>query len=800
MNEPARLPDDTPAPAASPRLGKALWAIGWPFAAGLILMVAVTVFSVAMLMGVRVHATGQDVWSLGRKNATIHLLRYAGTRNEEALLDFDRALQPLRHLRAGRIALEQGDSVTALTQWESAGVSGDDVPYAVWMYRGLHWMPQYQRMLTEWMRAEDELNELMRLREELPSLLHTPELDVVALEVAIREVYSVDARITALERHFIALQTEMSHLLLRVVVAVNVGLCLLLLAGVLWRTREFLLARQRADQELAGERLRAAVTLASIADAVVSTNARGDVVYANEAALRLGGGSAQGAFRDVMPLASASAQSGPRLTHDVLRGAVDGVLTHAQDSVLRAGSAETPVTWVAAPIRATTGAPADGAVVVLRDVTREREMLTHMTWLADHDPLTGLPNRRVLERRLHAALQAPSQAHLHTTLMFIDVDQFKIVNDTCGHSAGDELLRQVAPVMQGQLVASDLLTRVGGDEFGVLLAPRPLDVAAQVAEGLRQAVAGMGFVWGLRRFAPTISIGLVHLDGESWTPDSALSAADVACYVAKDTGRNRIETYHAGNEQMASRFGEMSWVQRLQAALQGDKFRLYAQPIVALHGQGSPHVELLLRLDDEGGEPVAPGVFIPAAERFGLMPLLDRWVVDHALATIARRRRAGVPDTLHSINLSGSSFGQESFLLDVKAMIARHGVPPAQLCFEITETQAVENFTQAIRFITELRALGAAFALDDFGAGMSSFSYIKHLPVDYLKIDGMFVRDMTRNSVDRAIVEMSTHLARAMGVQSVGECAETPEVIEALRAAGVDHAQGWGLAMPAPFD
>jgi len=435
----------------------------------------------------------------------------------------------------------------------------------------------------------------------------------------------------------------------------------------------------------------------------------------------------------------------------------------------------------------------------VRHLLASRRAERFMMHLAYHDSLTALPNREYFHRRLSEILADPAAQH---AVMYIDLDQFKIVNDTCGHSAGDQLLRQLAHLLQTTLRKDDLLARLGGDEFGVLLFDCDEEQACQVAEKLRETVAGFRFFWDSRIFTVGASIGVVPIGGDSIPLATVLSAADAACYAAKDSGRNQVQVYRPENEELRRRRTEMSWVNRITHALDEQRFRLRYQPIVALASREGPleHFEMLVSMVDESGVSIAPDAFIPAAERYNLMPAIDRWVIDNALRFIGSLPKSGHRLRTCSINLSGSSLTDEHLLHYIQGKLIEYAVSPRLVCFEITETATIANMNRALRLISELRARGCRFALDDFGTGLASFAYLKHLPVDFLKIDGTFVKDIVRDPVNLAIVKATNEIGHALGIKTIAEYVEDIETLEALRQLGVDYGQGFGIARPKPLE
>ena len=563
--------------------------------------------------------------------------------------------------------------------------------------------------------------------------------------------------------------------------------------------------RKLAAVELFTEKERAQVTLASIADGVITTDTDGWIEYLNPVAEELTAWTTSAARG--LPL-----QAVFRMIDETSRKLAPNpieMVLHEERTIevaatmllVRNDGSEVPIVQSAAPIRDRSGR-ITGVVLVLHDVSRERQYAAKLSYQASHDSLTGLINRTEFEQRLNLALKSASQIGRHHCVMYLDLDQFKVVNDTCGHAAGDQLMRQVSGVLQRRLREGDTLARLGGDEFGVLLENCAPDNALRIADELRQTVTDFHFAWETRSFSIGVSVGLVNVEDGLYTLADVMSAADTACYMAKEKGRNRVQVYHRGDSELSIRQGEMEWIGRLQKALAEDRFVLYAQEIIEVDParRQDRHCEILIRMLDEHGDLVPPMAFIPAAERYNLMPSIDRWVIRTAFATISRLRVEAAYDLgICAINLSGASIGDERFLDFVREQFVHFGVPPHTICFEITETAAIANLDKATHFIRDLKTLGCLFSLDDFGAGMSSFAYLKHLPVDFLKIDGGFVKDMAEDPIDRAMVVAINSIGHVMGKQTIAEFVDSERVIAMLREIGVDFAQGFGVAKPKPF-
>jgi diguanylate cyclase (GGDEF)-like protein/PAS domain S-box-containing protein len=558
--------------------------------------------------------------------------------------------------------------------------------------------------------------------------------------------------------------------------------------------------RKLYEEALFREKESAQITLQSIGDGVITTDAKGVIDYVNPVAEALSGWrleDSQG--RAIEEIFRAFHEETCEPLENPLAVAIRR--TRSIKSVrpmllIRRDGNEIYVESTASPIRDGNGS-VSGGVLVFHDVSEARELNRRLSYHASHDVLTGLVNRREFENRMERALKSAKARETSYALCCLDLDQFKIVNDTCGHSAGDALLGQVGALLKSKVRWRDTLARLGGDEFGILLESCSLDEAMRTAEALREAVRNFKFTWEERTFRLGASIGVVPISADNADVASVLSAADSACQAAKEAGRNRVHSFEENDLDLMRRRREMQWAARINNALEEGRFELFRQTILPLQKADSgAHYELLLRMRDEAGKIVAPDNFMTAAERYGITPNIDRWVIENAFRWLVSEADERARLTMCSINLSGQSLGDDKFLPYVIDQFHRSGLDASKICFEITETAAIASFSQANRFIQALKELGCKFALDDFGTGLSSFGYLKHFPVDYLKIDGSFVKEILHDAIDREMVRSINEIGHLTGKQTIAEFAENQEIINMLQSLGVDYAQGYGVSQP----
>lgn len=572
--------------------------------------------------------------------------------------------------------------------------------------------------------------------------------------------------------------------------------------------------RKQLEQKLYKEKELALVTLHSIGDAVITTDLQGKIQSFNPAAEQLTGWSA--AEAKGQPI-EAVFQCFDEETLAPLPNPVD--LAIHQDQIISLSNHPVLVDKrgrtiaiddSTAPIHSSCG-QVMGSVVVFHDVSEARGRARQLSWQANHDPLTGLLNRSAFGEKVASAIEAAKGSQQCHVLCFLDLDHFKVVNDTCGHTAGDELLKQIATLIQKHVRKSDAVARVGGDEFAVLLNKCPLEQALQIMNALCSALNQLRFARKSILFKVGSSIGLSKIDATTGSVDEVMKSADSACRKAKQRGRSRVHVYRP-EEQGLSRYSEEAqWFTRLSEALEHNRLQLFYQPI-AMSSENLASIsrcEVLLRLIDEGGSVISPAVFMPAAERYSLMPEIDRWVVRNCFEYLSNQhnhRLGGIGQNcdrpqflMYSINLSGASVEDERFLEFIREQLQQYQITPSSICFEITETAAISNLKKAVNFIEQLKQLGCQFALDDFGTGMSSLAYLKNLPVDYLKIDGSFIQDIAVDQISCAMVTAIIQVAHLMGLSTVAEFVSSPELLNKVKTLGIDYMQGYAIAIPRPL-
>ncbi|CAM3829341.1 putative diguanylate cyclase YegE [Pseudomonas reidholzensis] len=628
-----------------------LLGIIWPFVAVVVLQVLLGSLSLYTLSAVRAYVAGESLWSKAQKDAIYYLSLYAENPDERTFQRYRQAITVPQGDHELRVALDQPtpDLDAARAGILKGGNHPEDVTRIIWFYRNFRHISYMETAIAFWDIGDDFLRQLDLLADEMRATFAVGPPSARQVSDWKARIVTINEGVTPAAKAFSDALGEGSRMVLKVLLITNL-LTALFLITIAWRRSSKLLAQRQAfATALQAEKNRAQVTLEAIGDAVITADVEGHIVFMNPAAEQLShwqAGSAQGLpLTALFTLIDEHAERDERsLVEQVLSGSLRGGAEHAR-LIQRLDGSTVSVNLVGSPI--VNAGQVSGIVLVLHDMTQERQYIANLSWQATHDALTGLANRREFEYRLEQALNGLARQAGRHSLMFLDLDQFKLVNDTCGHAAGDELLRHICAVLQSCLREGDTLARLGGDEFGVLLESCPPDQAERIAEQLRQAVQTLHFVWKGRPFITTVSIGLVHIAQAPSTLETSLRAADMACYMAKEKGRNRVQVYHADDSELSMRFGEMAWIQRLHVALEENRFCLYAQEIAPLSAQDSPgHIEILLRLHDESGRTILPDSFIPAAERYGLMTSLDRWVVRNVFQVIRQCLDEGRPGPL----------------------------------------------------------------------------------------------------------------------------------------------------------
>ena len=807
-----------PADQRPPRLPikvRGLLSVTWPMIAIAVLMLSMCVASLSLLSSIRAFVHGESMWSKAERQAIADLRDYARSGDPDDYRRFRAELAVNLGDHTARLQLQSANPDYALAaQGFVAGRNHvDDIPGMMRVFRWFRASPLLAEPVSAWTRADELIDKLEHIGVEIHTAIESTHPLPGALERLATEAELIHHQVAPLEDDFSTSLGRTSRLVYYLLSAI-LALCSATLVGfgVIIshkgiRRSERLARELRVIEEKAFvAQARSHVTLASIADAVLCTNLSNQVTYMNGAAEALTGWSSAEAtgqpIRTVLNIApepnvfSITSDIAQILSGEQRTGSATGSLLKRRDGSTVA------IHEHGSPIRDSHN-EVIGIVFVLRDITQERAFSTQLRHQATHDALTGLANRREFERRLQNAIDDRQRIGTDHALLYVDLDQFKVVNDTCGHAAGDQLLCQISSAVKQRLRSGDLLARLGGDEFGILLASCAAADAMALAELIRQRISEQRFPWKDKLFAINASIGVLCLTDHQATVDDAMSAADQACYLAKDNGRNRVQLYCPDDQEMRARHGEMQWVEKINAALELDRFVLFAQEIRPLTtwnsnkpGGEPPHLEILVRMLDANGALISPMAFIPAAERYGLMPRIDRWVIAKACKTLAECRIhfGEIPTCM--INLSGGSVTDPGIVDFVRARLLQYSLSGDRVGFEVTETAAIGNLSRAAELMGQLKELRCPLSLDDFGSGMSSFGYLRNLPVDYLKIDGEFVKDMANDTIDYAVVEAIFHIGKVMGIKTVAESVENAEILCALKQIGVDFAQGYHLARP----
>lgn len=562
--------------------------------------------------------------------------------------------------------------------------------------------------------------------------------------------------------------------------------------------------RKESEELLFAEKERFLVTLESIDDAVITVDINECVTYMNPKAIDLTGWqsieSIGRPFKQIVNLFNAESR---KPSKNMLRSSIDHNTSYRiADSLFLAhrDGYVISVKKFISPMRNSKN-EVIGAVVALHDITDAKKMEQSLTYQATHDALTGLINRTEFENRLQQSIERSRTDKIIHALLYLDLDNFKIINDTSGHFAGDQLLRQITKILEEKLRRGDVLARLGGDEFGAILEGCPVERATLIAREICKVIQDFIFIWEAHSFNVGASIGLVPINEECSNVDQLLSLADSCCYAAKDLGRNRVHVYQEGDADVMKKKGEMQWVSKINKALQEQRFVLYFQSIVPVNSDDEGlHFEVLIRMQDEHGNLIPPGAFLPAAEHYDIIKILDHWVIRTVFTWLNEHPEVTEHVKLCSINLSGNSIGDEHFMHHLAEHFRKCQFSAEKICFEVTETAAIQNLTIASLFIDTIKKLGCSFSLDDFGSGMSSFGYLKQLNIDYLKIDGLFVKDIVIDPVDMAMVKSINEVGQMMGLKTIAEYVENDEVMNVIREIGVDFAQGYGVSRPQPLD
>ncbi|MFE8072415.1 EAL domain-containing protein [Marinobacteraceae bacterium S3BR75-40.1] len=758
------------------------------------LALILTILALEMQSGAQAYVTGSHHWTRGISASSYALDRFISSGAPSDYRAARKALAiPLADMRARQAMDEEAPAPERAREGLLRGSNApEDISSMIFLYENFRWLPYFREAVSDWRRSDEALLRLQNLLQEARTTVLKGNASEPERQRLLQRLSALHDRATALANHFVVSITNGVRLLKKVLVGGAIFLALLYcttLAYVGYRMMEWLRSRDR--------RFQAAFDQAAVGMAQLDLN--GMIQDANEALCRTLGRSREELID----------QSYTVFTHpdDIQRSveqrrAIKQGRLDSYTSEKRFIRGDGCLIWVKQTSSMTyddDGHP-EQIISIVEDITEAHELADRLTYQARHDDLTGLFNRREMERRLNHAIDKSKRDGISHVLCFIDLDQFKVVNDTCGHLAGDQLLKSLSEVLDGQVRETDVVGRLGGDEFAVILHETDLDGAFEAADKIRRALTEFVFGWADKSFRVSATIGLAEISPQTGDVIAVLRAADTACHLAKDMGRNQVHAYQAGNKAVEEYNVSLEWLSTLRGALEAHRLRLYAQRIDTTHEGDKPRIEALVRLEDEQGRIHTPGAFLPSAERYNLIGQIDQEVFNLALRHLSENRdKLDGLDCCH-INASGVSLGSPDYLQFVLDSLIRWDIPGHKLCFEVTETAAIANLKEAQNFFRQVRQHGCQVALDDFGSGLSSFGYLKNLPVDLIKIDGTFVRYIADNAQDQAVVKAIHDVGKALGKLTVAECVEDMESVAFLRQVGVDYVQGFALHRPEPLE
>lgn len=779
-------------PDASPRIGYAGLVSGLVGAA--ILAAAFTVAVVQLQSSVSGYLAANGLWSRGQAETVRYLDRYAETGDPRALEQARNWYEiPLSDLRA-RQAMESADPDYDVVRehLRRGRFHPEDIPRVITLFPLFAETPHFRDALQAWRETDTQILELGRIADQLEAEWTSDDPSQPHIEELRAQLEKLSRELIVGATAFRGAMVEAGHMLTWLLSLAGIGFFFLLGSFAALLMLRLTRAIRRSEQKFRATFEQAAVGIAQ-------GDQQGRFLEANQALCDILGYSREELRQMRYPslIHPEDKWVGRAERQAAAAGELDSYTI--EQRMIRADGETIWVKVTVSGFSDQADRSAMGYIAIVEDVSESRRLSEELSHQATHDDLTGLLNRRALERQLGDYLRrAHSENSVHA-LCFIDLDQFKIVNDTRGHVVGDELLRQVANHLGEHLRKGDLLARLGGDEFGLILDRCDPQSAVMVAEKLRRALDDATFIWQGYSFSAACSIGVVPITSKADDTTELLQAADAACQIAKEQGRNRVHLAEGNDAELSERREQMEWVGRIRAALEEDRLYLDAQAIASLTDPDRVRYEVLVRMLDENGQTVPPGAFLPASERFGLAHLIDRWVLEHVCRQLQEHPGHLAELEACHVNISGRSFDHEDFMDFVVGLLGRYSVPPEKLCFEITETAAIRHLSDVQAFMERLKGLGCTFALDDFGAGLSSFGYLRDMPVDLLKIDGSFVRKIATDETDRAMVRAINDIGQTLGKTIVAEFVEDDDAFNVLREMGVHYGQGFGIHRPSSF-